>query len=114
LKLVTSPPLGEVTSRSPKALMTPGRSLKLWFVLILHVAVAGCIPRRFEVLKLVGADIARIRNGRHGASCTGKIASFVPETVPRALLSENIRIFQRFATRASFVVGSSVVAGSGS
>ena len=45
-----SPALGEVTSLSPKALTTPGKSLKLWFVLVLPVAVAACVLLRIEAI----------------------------------------------------------------
>ncbi len=50
LETLRSPALGEVTSFSPKALTTPGKNLRLWFLLVLPVAVAACVLLGVEAI----------------------------------------------------------------
>ncbi len=61
LDALASPALGEVTSLSPKALTTPGKNLKLWFFLVLPVAVAACVLLRVVAIWYVGLATALVR-----------------------------------------------------
>jgi Zn-dependent protease with chaperone function len=61
LEALGSPALGEVTSISPKALTSPGKSLRLLFFLVLPVAVAACVLLRVQSIWYVCAATLLVR-----------------------------------------------------